>query len=163
MRLVAQLGNFLMTHVWRGNCALIFITDHHLHTVQVRHESRQLMFGFFVGLVIGVAYFTFKLYRIYDPSQAQKYVFTKDFLTVFGKSEFLSKDPISLLDDPFNFLDFVFQLFAAAISLLLLLVTTINGIICFMNFDKGLKSHLLRDAAPTEGSQSVPDRILVLD
>lgn len=42
---------------------------------------------------------------------------------------------------PSIFLDLAFQLFAAAMSLLLLLLTTLNGIICFINFDKGLKSH----------------------
>lgn len=85
-----------MTYAWRGDRALISVTYylyfawfHTLPTVQVRHESRQLMFGFFFGLAIGVAYFIFKLYRIYDPSQAQKYIFTKDFLTVFGKPEYI--------------------------------------------------------------------------
>lgn len=40
---------------------------------------------FFIGTAAAVAYFSFKIYRIYDPSQADKYKYTKDFLTFFGK------------------------------------------------------------------------------
>lgn len=33
-----------------------------------------------------VAYFIFKIYRIYDESQVEKYRFVKEFLTFFGKT-----------------------------------------------------------------------------
>lgn len=40
---------------------------------------------FFIGLAAGVAYFIFKICRIYDPSQAQKYRYVNEVLTFFGK------------------------------------------------------------------------------
>lgn len=39
---------------------------------------------FFLGMFAGIAYFIFKIYRIYDPSQAYKYVYVKEVLTFFG-------------------------------------------------------------------------------
>lgn len=36
-------------------------------------------------MLAGMAYFIFKIYRIYDPTQAFKYKFVKEFLTFFGK------------------------------------------------------------------------------
>ncbi|OZJ03082.1 hypothetical protein BZG36_03904 [Bifiguratus adelaidae] len=100
----------------------------------VRHESRQLMFAFFCGLALGVAYFIFKLYRIYDPTQYAKYRYTKDFLTL-----------------------------CASISLVLLALTGLNGVRCYSNFDRGLKSHLLRDAPAVVYTNNANDRSLVLD
>jgi hypothetical protein len=32
-----------------------------------------------------MAYFIFKIYRIYDDSQAEKYRYVREFLTFFGK------------------------------------------------------------------------------
>ncbi|KAG2215616.1 hypothetical protein INT46_006220 [Mucor plumbeus] len=81
----------------------------------VKHESKPLITLFFVGLAAGVAYFIFKIYRIYDESQRQKYLFVKEFLTFF-----------------------------ACVTLFLLLLTTINAAICWYNFGKGLKPHLLK-------------------
>ncbi|EIE87872.1 hypothetical protein RO3G_12583 [Rhizopus delemar RA 99-880] len=49
----------------------------------VRHESKQLMALFFVGLAAGVAYFIFKICRIYDVSQAWKYKYVNEVLTFF--------------------------------------------------------------------------------
>ncbi|CAM0142032.1 unnamed protein product [Umbelopsis sp. WA50703] len=100
----------------------------------VKHESRQLIIIFFIGTAAAVAYFVFKIYRIYDPSQAGKYLYTKDFLTFF-----------------------------ASVSLTLLILTITNGIICWMNFDKGLKAHLLRDAPTLEYSNTAGDRTMTLD
>ncbi|KAJ2956720.1 hypothetical protein NQZ79_g7479 [Umbelopsis isabellina] len=100
----------------------------------VKHESRQLIIIFFIGTAAAVAYFIFKIYRIYDPSQAGKYLYTKDFLTFF-----------------------------ASVSLTLLILTITNGIICWMNFDKGLKAHLLRDAPTLEYSNTAGDRTMTLD
>ncbi|KAI8084245.1 uncharacterized protein B0P05DRAFT_534793 [Gilbertella persicaria] len=51
----------------------------------IRHESRWLISLFFVGTCAAIAYFIFKIYRIYDPTQAYKYTYVKDFLTFFGK------------------------------------------------------------------------------
>ncbi|KAG2180656.1 hypothetical protein INT44_003663 [Umbelopsis vinacea] len=100
----------------------------------VKHESRQLIYIFFVGTAAAVAYFVFKIYRIYDASQATKYKYTKDFLTFF-----------------------------ASVSLTLLILTIGNGIVCWLNFDKGLKAHLLRDAPTMEYSRNAGDRTMTLD
>lgn len=51
----------------------------------VRHESKQLMALFFVGLAAGVAYFIFKIYRMYDKTQQEKFKFVSNFLSFFGK------------------------------------------------------------------------------
>ncbi|OAD08790.1 hypothetical protein MUCCIDRAFT_158968 [Mucor lusitanicus CBS 277.49] len=79
---------------------------------KIRHESRWLMGLFFIGMFAGVAYFIFKIYRIYDPSQSEKYRFVKEFLTFF-----------------------------ASVSLALVVLTIINALICCLNFGKGLKPH----------------------
>lgn len=40
---------------------------------------------FFFGMFAAIAYFIFKIYRIYDPSQTEKYKYVKEFLTFFGE------------------------------------------------------------------------------
>ncbi|KAG1444464.1 hypothetical protein G6F56_010287 [Rhizopus delemar] len=101
----------------------------------VRHESKQLMALFFVGLAAGVAYFIFKICRIYDASQAWKYKYVNEVLTFF-----------------------------ACVTLFLLLLTIINAAICWSNFDKGLKGHLLRDLDhPSTSFEGNGGRTLSLD
>ncbi|EPB82922.1 hypothetical protein HMPREF1544_10316 [Mucor circinelloides 1006PhL] len=102
----------------------------------VKHESKSLITLFFVGLAAGVAYFIFKIYRIYDESQRQKYLFVKEFLTFF-----------------------------ACVTLILLLLTTVNAAICWYNFDKGLKPHLLKRAdEPSQNTEeNAGGRTLSLD
>jgi hypothetical protein len=39
---------------------------------------------FFLGMLAALAYFIFKLYRIYDPTQVEKYKYVREFLTFFG-------------------------------------------------------------------------------
>lgn len=82
----------------------------------VKHESKHLIVLFFVGLAAGVAYFVFKLVRMYDYTQEAKYRYVKEVLTFF-----------------------------ACVTLFLLLLTIANAAICWRNFDRGLKAHLLRD------------------
>lgn len=50
----------------------------------MRHESKQLIILFFVGLAAGVAYFIFKIVRMYDTTQKLKYEYVKEVLTFFG-------------------------------------------------------------------------------
>ncbi|KAG2209728.1 hypothetical protein INT47_001876 [Mucor saturninus] len=101
----------------------------------VRHESRQLMFLFFVGLAAGVAYFIFKICRMYDSTQQSKFLYVSNFLSFF-----------------------------ACVTLVLLLLTIVNASICWYNFDKGLKAHLLRDLdEPSASSQENGGRTLSLD
>ncbi|KAL0091270.1 hypothetical protein F4703DRAFT_1838167 [Phycomyces blakesleeanus] len=100
----------------------------------VRHESRPLVILFFLGLMAGVAYFVFKIYRIYDINQHYKYIGVSDFLTFF-----------------------------ASVTLLLLVLTIINASICWFNFGKGLKLHLLRDQSTNALTNNSGDRTLSLD
>lgn len=87
---------------------------------------------FFIGMFAGVAYFIFKIYRIYDPSQSEKYRFVKEFLTFFGKQlPFLTC--LYLLLTKYGF--------PASVSLALVVLTIINALICCLNFGKGLKPH----------------------
>ncbi|KAI9315233.1 hypothetical protein BX666DRAFT_1960563 [Dichotomocladium elegans] len=100
----------------------------------VRHESKPLAMIFFLGSAAGCAYFIFKIARIFDPTQADKYRNIKNFLTFF-----------------------------ASVSLALLLLTVANIAICWSNFNRGLKAHLLRDRGGYSASQLTGDRILSLD
>jgi len=67
------------------------------------------IFCFFGGL----AYFLFKLVRMYQPSQAWKYISARRPLTTF-----------------------------AVITVILIVCTIVNAIMCMMNFNKGLKDHV---------------------
>ncbi|KAI9493537.1 hypothetical protein BDB00DRAFT_822359 [Zychaea mexicana] len=100
----------------------------------VRHESKPLVIIFFVGLAAGCAYFIFKLVRMYTPSEEYKYMYVEKFLTFF-----------------------------ASVSLALLVLTIINAGVCWSNFDKGLKQHLLRDRNEAALTQNAGDRTLSLD
>lgn len=71
-----------------------------------------MVYLFFVGLAAGCAYFSFKIYRMCDDSQQDKYMYVREFLTFF-----------------------------ASVSLTLVVLTIINTAICYLNFDKGLKAH----------------------
>ncbi|KAH6609212.1 hypothetical protein Trco_002558 [Trichoderma cornu-damae] len=62
----------------------------------------------------GLSYFIFKLFRIYEPSRAQSYMAVRRSLTAF-----------------------------AVITILLIIMTIINAIICMHNFGSGLKTHLM--------------------
>ena len=79
----------------------------------LRNESRSIMSVFIVGCLLAIAYFTFKLVRINAASQAYKYLYTERFLTFF-----------------------------ASLSLLAVVLTLVNAIVCFMNFGHGLKQHI---------------------
>ncbi|KAL1930624.1 hypothetical protein VTP01DRAFT_10786 [Rhizomucor pusillus] len=105
-----------------------------LSVYAVRHESRPLILIFFIGLAAGCAYFIFKIVRMYDPSQAHKYTYVRNFLTFF-----------------------------ASVSLALLVLTIINAAFCWSNFNKGLKAHLLCDPNESSLTQNAGDRVLSLD
>ncbi|KAI9267922.1 hypothetical protein BDA99DRAFT_504373 [Phascolomyces articulosus] len=100
----------------------------------VRHESKPLVIIFFVGLAAGCAYFIFKIVRMYTPSERHKYRYVEKFLTFF-----------------------------ASVSLALLVLTIINAAVCWSNFNKGLKQHLLRDRTQAPLTQNAGDRTLSLD
>ncbi|KAL7317728.1 hypothetical protein PS15m_004043 [Mucor circinelloides] len=105
-----------------------------LAVYSIQHESRWLMGLFFIGMFAGVAYFIFKIYRIYDPSQSEKYKFVKEFLTFF-----------------------------ASVSLALVVLTIINAFICCLNFGKGLKPHLRSNHRRSSMPRHLAERTLSLD
>ncbi|KAG0767961.1 hypothetical protein G6F57_001360 [Rhizopus arrhizus] len=100
----------------------------------VRHESKWLISLFFLGLCAGVAYFIFKLYRIYDATQAYKYKYVSEFLTFF-----------------------------ASVSLVLVVLTIINAAFCLSNFGKGLKPHLTAQYSKSSTPEEFNERTLSLD
>lgn len=77
---------------------------------------RENTFGTLLVMVCylgALTYFIFKLVRIYQPSHAQLYLPVRKSLTAFS-----------------------------VITIMLILLTIANAIICMMNFGKGLKAHL---------------------
>ncbi|KAK9371429.1 hypothetical protein V1509DRAFT_29139 [Lipomyces kononenkoae] len=83
----------------------------------VRHEHYVGMVSMIFLFFAGMAYFLFKLVRMYQPSQAYKYVAARKSLTIF-----------------------------AAITLFLIVVTIINAIVCTINFGKGLKQYVYKSS-----------------
>ncbi|KAI8373140.1 uncharacterized protein BYT42DRAFT_579332 [Radiomyces spectabilis] len=81
--LVLQLGDmeYPLTIIALPVTCLVLVSA----VYAVRHESKNLMILFFIGLVAGIAYFVFKLARIYDPGEEANYRYFKEFLTFFGK------------------------------------------------------------------------------
>ncbi len=63
----------------------------------------------------GLAYFIYKLARIYDPIQAPSYLPVQKSLTAF-----------------------------AVLTIVLIVLTIINALVCLFNFGHGLKQHLLK-------------------
>lgn len=80
----------------------------------------------------------------------------KEFLTFFGKDQKLYEGCIhhSLI-----------KCYIACVTLILLLLTTVNAAICWYNFDKGLKPHLLKRAdEPSQNTEeNAGGRTLSLD
>ncbi|KAM4058565.1 putative UPF0658 golgi apparatus membrane protein [Hirsutella rhossiliensis] len=79
-----------------------------------RRENKPGMMAVIVLYLGGLTYFIFKLVRIYQPEYQESYKAVRKSLTAF-----------------------------AVITILLILLTITNAIICMRNFDKGLKAHLL--------------------
>jgi hypothetical protein len=67
----------------------------------------------------GLAYFFFKLVRIYQPGHSKDYDAVRRSLTAF-----------------------------AVLSILLIILTIVNAFICMHNFGAGLKAHLIRPRGP---------------
>ncbi|KAF9963906.1 hypothetical protein BGZ70_007106 [Mortierella alpina] len=101
----------------------------------VRHESRKWMATFLVAMLAGVVYFVFKVVRMYIGEKAPLYKGVNQFLTLF-----------------------------ASLCLITILATIANATICYRNFGKGLKPHLLRDARESPSATSPTNgRIMVID
>ncbi|PHH82436.1 hypothetical protein CDD82_6013 [Ophiocordyceps australis] len=78
-----------------------------------RRESKWGMIAVIVLYFGGLTYFIFKLVRIYDPKTRDEYMAVRKSLTAF-----------------------------AVITILLIILTIVNAIICMRNFNNGLKMHL---------------------
>ncbi|EFW98511.1 hypothetical protein CMQ_4363 [Grosmannia clavigera kw1407] len=84
-----------------------------------------------IGLyVCSLAWFFFKLVRIYEPGYRNHYEAVQKSLTAF-----------------------------AVLAIILIILTITNAFICMHNFGSGLKSHILRSDAPDEKVQYVNDTI----
>lgn len=79
-----------------------------------RRENKPGMLAVIVLYLGGLTYFLFKLVRIYQPEYQESYKAVRKSLTAF-----------------------------AVITILLIILTIVNAIICMRNFDRGLKTHLL--------------------
>ncbi|KAI9179225.1 hypothetical protein H9P43_005888 [Blastocladiella emersonii ATCC 22665] len=94
----------------------------------LRRESKPVMASFVAGLAFGIAYFVFKIVRIWTLNRERLYG-TQLFLTFF-----------------------------AALSIVMLVMTFANSIVCMLNFGKGLKSHITT-AAPSVSPAKVDNPV----
>ncbi|KAF8539382.1 hypothetical protein BDD12DRAFT_97791 [Trichophaea hybrida] len=107
-------------------------------------EKRGAMWGVVFVFFAGLAYFVFKLVRMWQPQYQQKYKPARRGLTIF-----------------------------AVITIMLICLTIGNAIACILNFDKGLKPHITKRKASDEedknsmtemsnhASQPVPARMTI--
>jgi len=84
-----------------------------------RHENRWGSATVILLYFGGLAYFFFKLVRIYQPGFKDNYLAVTRSLTAF-----------------------------AVLTILLIILTIVNAFVCMNNFGKGLKDHLLRKSGP---------------
>ncbi|KAG9067311.1 hypothetical protein KI688_012094 [Linnemannia hyalina] len=101
----------------------------------VRHESRRWMTIFLFAMHGGVAYFVFKVVRMFVGNKIANYNGIKIFLTLF-----------------------------ASLCLVTILATISNAAVCYRNFGKGLKPHLLKGTrGPQDTSSATGGRVLEID
>ncbi|KAJ9158518.1 Acyl-CoA N-acyltransferase [Coniochaeta hoffmannii] len=86
-----------------------------------RREIKVGMVAVMTLYFAGLAYFFFKLVRIYQPSHQANYLAVRRSLTAF-----------------------------AVMTIILIILTIVNAFICMSNFGKGLKNHLVRPSAEDE-------------
>ncbi|KAG6186767.1 hypothetical protein E4U36_000367 [Claviceps purpurea] len=79
-----------------------------------RRENKPGMVSTVILFLGGLSYFIFKLVRIYQPSRSGSYFAVRKSLSAF-----------------------------AVITIMLLILTIVNAVICMNNFNKGLKPHLM--------------------
>lgn len=102
----------------------------------VRHESRRWMAVFFTTMVAGVVYFIYKIVRMYHGEKVPIYEGVVRFLTLF-----------------------------ASLCLVAILLTIANAAVCYLNFGRGLKGHLVNDGrpSPNAGTSSTGGRVMEID
>jgi len=99
-----------------------------------RREVRWGVLGIILLYFGGLAYFFFKLVRIYQPGYKQNYAAVSRSLTAF-----------------------------AVITILLIILTIINAFVCMNNFGKGLRENLDRASASAKASKESPTEDYALD
>ncbi|KAK3827006.1 MAG: hypothetical protein J3R72DRAFT_374325 [Linnemannia gamsii] len=102
----------------------------------VRHESRRWMAAFLTAMLGGVIYFIYKIVRMYVGEKVPIYAGVYYFLTLF-----------------------------ASLCLVTILLTIANAAVCYLNFGRGLKAHLIRDGqpSPNAGTSSAGGRVMEID
>ncbi|KAK3833758.1 MAG: hypothetical protein JOS17DRAFT_789134 [Linnemannia elongata] len=102
----------------------------------VRHESRRWMAVFFTTMLAGVVYFIYKIVRMYHGEKVPIYEGVVRFLTLF-----------------------------ASLCLVAILLTIVNAAVCYLNFGRGLKAHLISDGrpSPNAGTSSTGGRVMEID
>ncbi|KAG6118024.1 hypothetical protein E4U14_007270 [Claviceps sp. LM454 group G7] len=90
-----------------------------------RRENKPGMLSTVILFLGGLSYFIFKLVRIYQPSRAKSYLAVRKSLSAF-----------------------------AVITIMLLILTIVNAVICMNNFNKGLKPHLMASRKIEEKSDA---------
>lgn len=91
-----------------------------------RRENKVGMIGTIFLFFCGLAYFIFKLARMYQPSHEQAYAAVRKSLTSF-----------------------------AVITIVLIILTIINAIMCTANFGKGLKPHIMKRKIGGEEAEKI--------
>jgi hypothetical protein len=86
-----------------------------------RREKKGVMWGIVVIFFAALAYFIFKLVRMWTPNTEQTYKPARRSLTTF-----------------------------AVITIILIILTITNAIACILNFDKGLKPHITKRKVPDD-------------
>ncbi|KAF9093583.1 hypothetical protein BGX23_003191 [Mortierella sp. AD031] len=102
----------------------------------VRHESRRWMAVFLTAMLGGVVYFIYKIVRMYVGEKVPIYTGVNRFLTLF-----------------------------ASLCLVTILLTIANAAVCYFNFGRGLKAHLVHDGrpSPNTGTSSAGGRVMEID
>jgi len=90
-----------------------------------RHEIKAGMSIIILLYIAALAYFFFKLVRIYQPGYSQHYEAVKKSLTAF-----------------------------AVVTIILIILTIVNAFICMSNFGMGLKQHILKKESDIEKSNA---------
>jgi hypothetical protein len=91
-----------------------------------RRENTFGMIGTIFLFFCGLAYFIFKLARMYEPSKEQFYLPVRKSLTSF-----------------------------AVITIVLIVLTIANAIMCTANFGKGLKPHIMKRNSSSEDGEKI--------
>lgn len=97
-----------------------------------RREKRVVMWGVVGILFAALAYFVFKLIRMWQPIYEQNYKPARRSLTTFGETP---RAYIGVFANPAC---------PAVITIMLIILTIGNAIACILNFDKGLKPHITK-------------------